>query len=71
MASTSFPVELLEKMERYKEDEEKAYQTGMDHAISQCVDLLNHDAPGIHFYTLNKSRAAVEVFESLPAGLRH
>jgi methylenetetrahydrofolate reductase (NADPH) len=71
MASTSFPVELLEKMELFKEDDEKAYQTGMDHAISQCVDLLNHDAPGIHFYTLNKSRAAVEVFESLPAGLRH
>jgi methylenetetrahydrofolate reductase (NADPH) len=57
-------------METYKDNEEKAYQTGIDHAIKQCIDLLNNGAPGIHFYTLNKSRAAVEVFESLPSGFR-
>jgi len=70
MAATSFPASLLEKMERYKDDDEKAYQLGVEHAIKQCIDLLNHGAPGIHFYTLNKSRAAVEVFESLPSVLR-
>jgi methylenetetrahydrofolate reductase (NADPH) len=70
MAATSFPADLLEKMEIFRDDDEKAYQAGLDHAINQCIDLLNHDAPGIHFYTLNKSRAAVEVFESLPARLR-
>jgi len=70
MAATSFPATLLEKMEIYKDDDEKAYQHGVEHAIKQCIDLLNHGAPGIHFYTLNKSRAAVEVFESLPAELR-
>jgi len=70
MAATSFPADLLEKMETYKDNEEKAYQTGIDHAIKQCIDLLNNGAPGIHFYTLNKSRAAVEVFESLPSGFR-
>jgi methylenetetrahydrofolate reductase (NADPH) len=66
MAGTSFPADLLEKMEMYQDDVEKAYQAGIDHAIKQCIDLLEHGAPGIHFYTLNKSRAAVEVFESLP-----
>lgn len=70
MAATSFPRELLEKMEAYKDDDEKAYQAGVEHAIKQCLDLLINGAPGIHFYTLNKSRAAVEVFESLPASLR-
>ena len=70
MASTSFPADLLEKMERYKDNDNKAYQAGVDHAISQCIDLLKHDAPGIHFYTLNKSRAALEVFDSLPSEIR-
>lgn len=71
MASTSFPPELLEKMEEYKDNDERAYQAGIDHAIRQCIDLLNNGAPGIHFYTLNKSRAAVEVFESIPAAFSH
>jgi methylenetetrahydrofolate reductase (NADPH) len=70
LASTSFPAELLEKMETYKENAEKAYQAGLAHAIKQCVDLLENGAPGIHFYTLNKSRAAVEVYESIPSALR-
>jgi methylenetetrahydrofolate reductase (NADPH) len=70
LAATSFPAELLEKMELNKDNTEKAYQTGLAHAIKQCVDLLENGAPGIHFYTLNKSRAAVEVYESIPGSLR-
>jgi len=70
MAATTFPPELLEKMEMYKNNDERAYQIGVEHAIKQCLDLLINGAPGIHFYTLNKSRAAVEVFESLPVSLR-
>jgi methylenetetrahydrofolate reductase (NADPH) len=70
MAATSFPTDLLEKMEMYQDNAEKSYQVGIDHAIKQCIDLLQHGAPGIHFYTLNKSRAAIEVFESLPHALR-
>ncbi len=70
MASTSFPRDLLEKMEQFRDNDEKAYQAGVEHAIRQCLDLLIKGAPGIHFYTLNKSRAAVEVFESIPPSLR-
>jgi methylenetetrahydrofolate reductase (NADPH) len=70
MTATSFPHELIEKMEMNQENPEKEYQVGIDHAIKQCIDLLDQGAPGIHFYTLNKSRAAVEVFESLPHTLR-
>ncbi len=66
MTSTTFPVELLEKLESNQDNSDKIYQIGIDHAIKQCIDLLKQGAPGIHFYTLNKSRAAVEVFESLP-----
>jgi methylenetetrahydrofolate reductase (NADPH) len=71
MTSTSFPPELLEKMEKYKGNADKVYQIGIDHAIRQCMDLLNLGAPGIHFYTLNKSRASIEVFEALPRKIRN
>jgi len=70
MTSATFPADLLDKLETYQENPDKIYQIGIDHAIKQCLDLLEKGAPGIHFYTLNKSRAAVEVFESLPRMIR-
>lgn len=70
MTGATFPADLLGKLEKYQESPEKVYQIGVDHAINQCVDLLKAGAPGLHFYTLNKSRAAVEVFESLPRMIR-
>ncbi|HJZ40822.1 MAG TPA: methylenetetrahydrofolate reductase [NAD(P)H] [Bacteroidales bacterium] len=70
MTGAVYPASLLEKIESNKHNAEKIYQIGIDHAIMQCIDLLEKGAPGLHFYTLNKSRAAVEVFESLPRMMR-
>jgi methylenetetrahydrofolate reductase (NADPH) len=66
MTSATFPPALLRKLEANQDDAEKVYRIGVEFAIGQCIDLLEQGAPGLHFYTLNKSRAAVEVFESLP-----
>ena len=65
MSGGSLPESLIENMEIYKDNPSKVYQIGMDFAIQQCRDLLIMGAPGIHFYTLNKSRATVEIFETL------
>jgi methylenetetrahydrofolate reductase (NADPH) len=65
MSGSAIPEELVQQMEPYQNNPEKIYQIGMDYAISQCRDLLVLGAPGIHFYTLNKSRATVEIFETL------
>lgn len=65
MSGTRIPPELAVKLEEYKDNKDKTYQIGIDYTISQCKELLERGAPGIHFYTLNKSRAAVEIFESL------
>jgi methylenetetrahydrofolate reductase (NADPH) len=65
MSAAIIPPEFIAKLEMYKDDPEKTYQIGIDFTINQCRELLRRGAPGLHFYTLNKSRAAVEIFESL------
>jgi len=65
MSGTNIPKELSEKLTEYKDKPAKTYQIGIDYTVKQCKELLEGGAPGIHFYTLNKSRAAIEIFESL------
>jgi len=65
MTGATIPDELIHAMEPFQNNNEKIYQLGVDYAIKQCRDLIDRGAPGIHFYTLNKSRAIVEIFETL------
>lgn len=65
MSGTRIPAELSVRLEEHQDNPAKTYQIGVDYAIQQCKELLAGGSPGIHFYTLNKSRAAVEIFESL------
>lgn len=65
MSGSKVPECLIESMEPYQDNPEKIYQIGMDFAIGQCRDLIRRGASGLHFYTLNKSRATVEIFETL------
>ncbi|MDR2449098.1 MAG: methylenetetrahydrofolate reductase [NAD(P)H] [Prevotellaceae bacterium] len=65
MSRAAVPPELEDSIKTYENNPKKIYQTGMDYAIQQCRDLLLMGAPGLHFYTLNKSRATVEIFETL------
>ena len=62
----SLPLPLAVELESRREDPQAVMQLGVAHATAQCIDLLRGGAPGIHFYTLNRSTAAREVF----AGLR-
>jgi methylenetetrahydrofolate reductase (NADPH) len=71
MTGASVPAALADKIETYADTPEKIYQIGLDFAIKQCIDLLEWGAPGIHFYTLNKSRATIEIYETLPKSLKN
>ena len=42
-------------------------ERGVQFAVAQCRDLLEHGAAGIHFYTLNRSTSSLRVTEALRA----
>lgn len=71
LSGSTIPEWIIDKMKSYEDNPSKIYQTGVDIAIEQCVNLLKKGAPGLHFYTLNKSRATVDIYSSLPHGLTH
>lgn len=59
-----FPAKLLREMHRVQSDEE-AEQVGSHWATEQVMDLIEHKVRGIHFYTLNKSKATLRIYRSL------
>jgi methylenetetrahydrofolate reductase (NADPH) len=69
MCGATIPRTVIEKLEPIQHDQNKMYHTGVEIAIEQCIDLLKRGAPGLHFYTLNKSRATVDIYSSIPHGL--
>lgn len=65
MSGTQIPKSFTDELAKYKDDPKMTYKIGIEYTINQCRELLKNGAPGIHFYTLNKSRAAIKVFEAL------
>ena len=57
LCGATIPPELAARLERVKDDPALVMATGIEHAIRQCRNLLERGAPGLHFYTLNKSHA--------------
>ena len=68
MCGAKIPHRLLTKLEVVEhEGPEKVHQVGVDYAAMQCRDLLFNDVEGLHFYTLNKSKATVDICKRLNA----
>ena len=59
MSGAAVPVDLLEKLQNA--DDSTAKRIGMDFSIQLANDLLAAKAPGLHVFTLNYSKAALEV----------
>ena len=58
------PARLLKAVAR-AQDDEYVEKVGVHWATEQVRDLLDHKARGIHFYTLNSSKATLKIYESL------
>lgn len=66
ISNANIPSEIKNILETVHNDPVKVYQSGLEIAKKQSVALLDKGAPGIHVFTLNKSRAAIELYEHLP-----
>jgi methylenetetrahydrofolate reductase (NADPH) len=65
MCGATIPPELLEALEWRSHDPDAVLQLGVSYATLQCAELLARGAPGIHFYTLNKSHATRAILSAL------
>ncbi len=63
-AGTRFPARLIKAMQR-AEDEEYEAKVGIHWATEQVRDLIDHNTKGVHLYTLNKSNATRQIYDSL------
>ncbi|HET9075341.1 MAG TPA: methylenetetrahydrofolate reductase [Acidimicrobiales bacterium] len=58
------PPEMVEVLERAG-DPESVRRAGIDMATELCQQLLDRGAPGLHFYTLNRSKATRQIYANL------
>jgi methylenetetrahydrofolate reductase (NADPH) len=65
MCGAKIPEPLHQRLNRYREDLPGTMAVGIEHAIAQCRELLAHGAPGLHFYTLNKSLATRSILAAI------
>jgi methylenetetrahydrofolate reductase (NADPH) len=68
MCGADIPEALRSRLDGIREDEQAVVSTGIEWATDQCRELLAGGAPGIHFYTLNKSLSTRMVYLNLTAG---
>ena len=65
LCGAKIPPGLEQLLAEVDNDEEGARRLGIDYATGQCEGLLAFGAPGIHFYSLNKSRSVKAIFQNL------
>ncbi len=59
-----FPARLTRSLARARDDE-YVERVGIHWATEQVRDLLDHGVRGVHFYTLNRSKATLRIYETL------
>jgi methylenetetrahydrofolate reductase (NADPH) len=67
MCGASFPEQYEAELEARRDDPDATADLGVAYATLQCADLLSRGAPGIHFYTLNRSPATRAILAALRA----
>ncbi|MGI9019047.1 MAG: methylenetetrahydrofolate reductase [NAD(P)H] [Euzebya sp.] len=68
LSGAAFPDWLAQRLLAVQDDPYKVRSIGVEVATELCLELLAGGAPGIHFYTLNRSTATREVWANLHLG---
>ena len=65
LSGAEFPTDLADRLLAVGDDPEAVRAIGVDVATALCQELLDAGAPGLHFYTLNRSTATREIHARL------
>jgi methylenetetrahydrofolate reductase (NADPH) len=65
LSAATLPDGLARELRARADDQEAVVELGVAHATLQCAELLAGGAPGIHFYTLNRSPATRAILSAL------
>ena len=65
MSGTDVPLELAERLQAVADRPDEVRRIGVEHATELCRALLDAGAPGLHFYTMNRAAATLEVCANL------
>lgn len=68
LCGADLPKPLVSELDKRADDDEAVTQFGIEYATRQCEELLREGVPGLHFYTLNKSRSTTEILKNLNLG---
>src|SRR5690606_8886159 len=65
LCGARIPADMMARLTELGDDDEAVTAYGIEYATRQCRELLDHGAPGLHFYCLNKPRSTLEVLAGL------
>jgi len=69
LSRREIPAEVTARLAPFEDDPAALRAEGIAIATELCEALLDGGAPGLHFYTLNRSRATREIFAGLSIGV--
>jgi methylenetetrahydrofolate reductase (NADPH) len=70
LSGTAFPDDLAARFRAVGDDPAAVHELGVQAASELATELLGAGAPGLHFYTLNRSTATREIYTALGLGTR-
>ena len=69
LCGAKIPAELAARLDPIQDDAEAVIACGIDWSWRQCRALLDGGAPGVHFYTLNRTHSTGEIMRRLRQAL--
>ncbi|MFD7276259.1 methylenetetrahydrofolate reductase [NAD(P)H] [Streptomyces sp. NPDC059862] len=65
LSGAAFPEDLAHRLEQARHEPDTAHRIGVEYATAMAERLLAEGAPGLHYITLNRSTAALDIHRNI------